>query len=119
MEPSFTFTSVVLVNHDLKALTDCFLVETTPDDRIFHLRWKVKEYFHGSNDFPQLRLMGLTMLVMWELIGAMVINKFSSYKRMPEILSAIDINVIQDHPSPSLPTSSRSLKPSLQPRESG
>ena len=61
--------------------------------------------------------MGLTMLVMWELIGAMVINKFSSYKRMPEILSAIDINVIQDHPS--LPTSSRSLKPSLQPRESG
>ena len=117
MEPSFTFTSVVLVNHDLKAFTDCFLVETTPNDRIFHLRWKVKEYFHGSNDFPQLRLMGLTMPVMWELIGAMVINKFSSCKRMPEILSAIDINVIQDHPS--LPTSSRSLKPSLQPLSRG
>ena len=86
MEPSFT--SVVLVNHDFKALTDRFLVETTPNDLIYHLKKKVKET--RPIYFSRLAF-DVGELIVWKTMGAMIIDT-SSDERMAAILSTIDSN---------------------------
>ena len=84
-------TSIVLVNHDFKALTQRFPVRTTPNDLIVHLKAKVKECFHGSDDIPELNSTSLAMLVVWKTMGTKIINLFSE-ECLPEILSTIDVN---------------------------
>ena len=84
MGPSFT--SVVLVDHNFKALTDRFLIETTPDDLIFHLEVKVKE--ERPDELSPYRRSDVRV---WKTKGTKAIN-LSSEESMPEILSTVDIN---------------------------
>ena len=87
MEPSYT--SVVLVDHKFQALSDRFLVETTPNDLIYHLKKKMKEQWHGDADFADYDFTNLAKLVVWKTTDAIVINKSNSI-RMAEILGAIN-----------------------------
>ena len=82
-----SFTSVVLVDHDFKAPTNYFLVETTPNDLIFHLKRKVKEA--KPNYFSSL--IDVVDLVVWKTMGTLTINP-SSEGRLSEILNAIDVD---------------------------
>ena len=81
MGPSFT--SVVLVDHNFKALTDRFLVETTPNDLIFHLKAKVKE--ERPDELSRYRRSDIRV---WKTMGTKAIN-LSSEDSMPEILSTM------------------------------
>jgi hypothetical protein len=81
-------TAVVLVDHNFQALTDLFLVETTPGDLIYHLKKKVKEQWHGDADFAQL---DFTNIVVWKTMGAKVINEHT-HEHMADILSTINVN---------------------------
>ena len=81
-----SFTSVVLVDHDFKAPTDYFLVETTPNDLIFHLKRKVKE--ERPDELSRYRRSDIRV---WKSMGTLTINP-SSEGRLLEILNAIDVD---------------------------
>jgi hypothetical protein len=79
-------TAVALVDHQFQALTDIFLVKTTPSDLIFHLKEKVKEKVPSklsSIELPDLRV--------WMTMGAKVINEHTN-EHMADILSTINVN---------------------------
>ena len=81
-----SFTSVVLVDHDFKAPTHYFLVETTPNDLIFHLQRKVKE--ERPDELSRYRRSDIRV---WKSMGTLTINP-SSEGRLLEILNAIDVD---------------------------
>ena len=80
-----SLTPVILVDHDFKAPTNYFLVETTPNDLIFHLKEKVKEV--RPEELSSVRR---SDLLVWKTMGAKTINP-SSEERLSEILNTIDV----------------------------
>ena len=84
MEPSLT--AVVLVDHKLQALSDRFLVETTPNDLIYHLKKKVKQT--TPIYFSRLAV-DVRELVVWKTMGEMVINTHTQ-RNMAMILGKIN-----------------------------
>jgi hypothetical protein len=84
-------TAVALVDHQFQALTEIFLVKTTPSDLIFHLKEKVKEQWHGDADVAHLDFTNLAKVVVWKTMGAKVINEHTR-ENMTDILVTINVN---------------------------
>ena len=79
-------TAVVLVDHKFQALSDRFLVETTPNDLIYHLKKKVKQT--TPIYFSRLAV-DVRELVVWKTMGEMVINTHTQ-RNMAMILGKIN-----------------------------
>jgi guanylate kinase len=81
-------TAVVLIDHQFQALTEIFLVETSPSDLIYHLKKKVKE---AKPVYFSRLAFDVNELVVWKTMGAKVINEHTQ-ENMTDILSTINVN---------------------------
>ena len=78
-------TGVVVVDHNLQAITHRFVVKHTPDTRINALKIKVQETY---NDLSRFNIADITV---WKTKGQMMLRTLS-FKCMAELLRSIDIN---------------------------
>jgi hypothetical protein len=88
MEPSLT--PILLVDHTFQALTPRFLVETTPQDFIYHLKTKVKERCH-RNFSGYDHDIDISELKMWKPKGEMILNKFTP-QIMAKVLARLNVD---------------------------
>jgi hypothetical protein len=80
-----SLTAVLLVDPDFRALSQRFLVETTPHDLIFHLKKKVKE--ERPNELSRFQH---SYLSVWKPKGEMIIKKFNP-RRTASLLARINV----------------------------